>query len=100
MYVSAFEEFQNALYIYIDLGSQGALTADLQDFVLSEIETQLRTKHGVDVHERNLFKVFITARFSDFNAEFTAHCERRISHFTNKNLFNSWTKRFVAEIAT
>jgi GTPase SAR1 family protein len=51
MYVSAFEEFQNALYIYIDLGSQGALTANLQDFVLSEIETQLRTKHGVDVHE-------------------------------------------------
>jgi GTPase SAR1 family protein len=51
MYVSAFEEFQKALYIYIDLGSQGALTTDLQDFVLTEIEDQLSVKYGIDLQE-------------------------------------------------
>ncbi len=56
MYVSAFEEFQNALYIYIDLGSQGALTTDLQDFVLTEIEDQLNVKYGVDILEATFVK--------------------------------------------
>ena len=51
MYVSAFEEFRNALYIYIDFGSQGALTESLRDFVLNELERQLLARHEIDVHE-------------------------------------------------
>lgn len=51
MYVSAFEEFQNAIYIYIDLGSQGALSLDLRDFVLEEIEIQLYELYEIDVRE-------------------------------------------------
>lgn len=53
MYVSAFEEFKSALYIYIDLGSQGALSTNLQDFVLTEIEDQLHKKHNFDGYEKN-----------------------------------------------
>ena len=48
IYISAFEEFQNAVYIYIDLGSQGALSSDLTDFVLSEIESQLYNRYQID----------------------------------------------------
>ena len=51
MYVSAFAEFTHALYIYIDFGSQGALTASLKGFVLNAIEQQLLTNHNIDVHE-------------------------------------------------
>ena len=51
MYISAFEEFQNATSIYIDLGSQGALSVNLTDFVLAEIETQLYDRYEIDVHE-------------------------------------------------
>ena len=51
MYVSAFEEFRNALYIYIDFGSQGALTESLRGFVLNELERQLLTRHEIDVYE-------------------------------------------------
>ena len=51
MYVSAFEEFRNALYIYIDFGSQGALASSLNGFVLNEIERQLLTDHSIDVQE-------------------------------------------------
>ena len=51
MHVSAYEEFQDALYVYIDLGSQGALTRDLTSFVLDEIEKQLYDNYNVDVIE-------------------------------------------------
>ena len=51
MYISAYEEFQNAIYIYIDLGSQGALSAHSIDFVLAEIETQLYDCYQIDVYE-------------------------------------------------
>ena len=51
IYISAFKEFQNAIYIYIDLGSQGALSANLNEFVLAEIETQLYSRYQIDVHE-------------------------------------------------
>ncbi|MFQ5681911.1 MAG: hypothetical protein ACE5HC_01440 [Candidatus Binatia bacterium] len=51
MYVSAFEEFQRAIYVYIDLGSQAALELDLRDFVLSEIERQLIDRYKVNVRE-------------------------------------------------
>lgn len=51
VYVSAFEEFQEALYIYIDLGSKGALASNLNDFVLNEVEHQLQDKYNVDIYE-------------------------------------------------
>lgn len=51
VYNSAYEEFKNSLYIYIDLGSKGALTADLKTFVLEEIERQLFSVYDVDLHE-------------------------------------------------
>ena len=51
VYVSAFEEFRNAIYIYIDLGSRGALTSQLNTFVLTEIEQQLLGRYKIDVLE-------------------------------------------------
>ena len=53
MYNSAHEEFKNAIYIYIDLGSKAALAHDLKSFVLNEIEAQLHDKYNIDV---NAFK--------------------------------------------
>lgn len=53
MYNSAHEEFKNAIYIYIDLGSKAALAQDLKTFVLNEIEAQLHEKYNIDV---NAFK--------------------------------------------
>jgi GTPase SAR1 family protein len=56
MYVSAFEEFQRAAYIYIDLGSQAALDSDLKAFVMSEIEAQLLKRYAVNVYEDSFVK--------------------------------------------
>ncbi len=56
MYVSAFEEFHQSIYIYIDLGSQGALSTDLKDFILTEIEGQLLNRYNIDIHEYSFIK--------------------------------------------
>lgn len=51
VYNSAYEEFKSSLYIYIDLGSKGALTSDLKNFVVDEISRQLFDKYDVDLNE-------------------------------------------------
>jgi len=56
MYVSAYEEFKGALYLYLDLGSRGALATSLNDFVLSEISRQLYDQYKVDVDESSFVK--------------------------------------------
>lgn len=56
MYNSAHEEFKNAIYIYIDLGSNAALSDDLKAFVLKEIENQLYEKYEIDVNSFKFIK--------------------------------------------
>ena len=56
VYISAFEEFQDAVYIYIDLGSRGALATDLSEFALAEMEEQLYNNYGVDVYEASFVR--------------------------------------------
>ena len=51
MLLRASREFQNSINIYIDLGSKAALEADLQKFVLNEIDRQLASKYGVHVRD-------------------------------------------------
>jgi hypothetical protein len=49
--VEAPSVFANAITLYIDLGSQAALSVDLRLFILLEIERQLRDDYQIDVHE-------------------------------------------------
>ncbi|PXF28643.1 hypothetical protein WH50_25220 [Pokkaliibacter plantistimulans] len=56
MYRSAYQEFRNAIYIYIDLGSKAALTDDLKAFILDEIENQLYNKYEKDTYDHNFIK--------------------------------------------
>ena len=65
-YVSAFEEFQKAIYIYIDFGSKGALAQDLEGFVLAEIEKQLYWDHKVDVDESSFVHGIYNSEISRF----------------------------------
>lgn len=51
MYVSAYDEFQRALYIYVDLGRTGALSSDLKNLVLEQVEKILLEEYGVDIFE-------------------------------------------------
>jgi len=51
--VDAKEVFDNAISLYIDFGSQAALSPSLRDFVLTEINRQLLIDHKVDIQARN-----------------------------------------------
>lgn len=56
IYNSAYEEFQNAIYIYIDLGSKAALSDDIKVFILNEIERQLYDKYDIDTKDYHFIK--------------------------------------------
>lgn len=51
IYVRAAEEMRNAIFLYIDLGSQANLGQDIHDFLIDEIERQLIESHSVDLFE-------------------------------------------------
>lgn len=52
----AYEEFQNALYIYIDLGRQATLAPSLKTHIINEIENQLFERYGIDIHEDSFIR--------------------------------------------
>lgn len=51
IYVRAEDEMRNAIFVYIDLGSQANLGQDIQDFLITDIERQLLENHNVDLFE-------------------------------------------------
>jgi GTPase SAR1 family protein len=56
IYVRAAAEFGKSIYVYIDLGSQGALENDLKDFVLDEIERQLFSRYAIDIQQKEFVR--------------------------------------------
>ena len=51
IYSSAYKEFKDAIYLYIDLGSKATLAENLQKFIISEMEEQLLEKYHTDISE-------------------------------------------------
>lgn len=51
IYVKAEDEMRNAIFVYIDLGSQANLGQDIQHFLIEDIERQLLENHAVDLLE-------------------------------------------------
>ncbi|WP_311276889.1 AAA family ATPase [Methylobacterium sp. WCS2018Hpa-22] len=92
IYVSAYEEFKNAVYLYIDLGSRGALNKDLVEFVLSEIEDQLLNSYDVDVHESSFVKGVYNLEISRFRKGIYGSLEQ-----TNPTLFEEKLLGLLAE---
>jgi len=48
--------FENAITIYIDLGSSGILAMDLREFILDDVIRQLRELYSVDIYQRNFVR--------------------------------------------
>lgn len=67
MYTTAYQEFKNALYIYIDLGSKASLSQNLNNFILHEIEEQLDNKYEVDVNDIGFIKGVYAQKISKFS---------------------------------
>ena len=56
MHVSAYAEFQHAIYAYVNLGRKGALTQSVPDLVLTQIETALIDVYDIDIMESSFVK--------------------------------------------
>lgn len=67
MYSSEYEEFKNAIYLYIDLGSQATLTDNLNNFVLDEIIQQLKNKYVTNIYEDKFVKGVYSREIIDFS---------------------------------
>ena len=55
-YLDAKEEFENSIYLYIDLGFSGTLTDNLKAFVMQEIEEQLLNNYEIDIYASNFIQ--------------------------------------------
>ncbi|MBP2461425.1 MULTISPECIES: hypothetical protein [unclassified Rhizobium] len=56
MYVSAYSEFQHAIYAYVNLGRKGALSSSVRELVLDQIEEALERKYDIDVGSNNFVR--------------------------------------------
>ena len=67
IYVSAFEEFKRALYLYIDLGSKATLTDNLSNYILDEIYRQLDDKYNFNINDLKFLKGTYASEISKFS---------------------------------
>lgn len=56
IFVTAAQEMENAMFLYLDLGSTASLGQAIQSFLLGELERQLLIDHKVDIHEDNFVR--------------------------------------------
>ncbi|WP_205729160.1 P-loop NTPase family protein [Ferrimonas sediminicola] len=63
-YNSAFAEFRDSIFVYINLGAKAILNQALRNVVLNEIETQLYDKYDVDINELPFVKGVYHKKFS------------------------------------
>lgn len=56
MTIGAAEQFQNAITLHLNLGTQAALAMDLRMYVIDEIERKLRDEYQIDIEEWNIVR--------------------------------------------
>jgi len=67
MYVSAFAEFQHAIYAYVNLGRQGALSQSINELVLDQIEQALIDKYDIDIIEASFVRAIYKKEIGRFD---------------------------------
>jgi hypothetical protein len=70
MYVSAFTEFRNAVYVYVNLGRRGAFAESIMDLTLDQIEKSLIQNHAIDIKEASFVKSVYKDEIKRFERSF------------------------------
>ncbi|HEP6274172.1 P-loop NTPase fold protein [Burkholderia vietnamiensis] len=65
--VDASSQFERAIFIYFDLGSQGALSSSVRDALLTQIENTLRADHGINLQDLKLLEKVYKSELADFD---------------------------------
>lgn len=60
-------EFKNSIDIYINLGAEGALTENLRNYVIREIENQIYTKYDIDFNDFSIIKGIYASEIKRFD---------------------------------
>ncbi|MYM30335.1 hypothetical protein GTP58_18550 [Duganella sp. CY15W] len=68
--ITAKREFGNAIFIYFDLGSQGALATSTRSALLKEIEKTLKNTYNVNIFEKSLVEKIYKDQLTDFDEGF------------------------------
>src|SRR5688500_11228068 len=55
--VEAETELKNAITLYINLGSEATLAVNLSNYILSQIQEQLREDYAIDVDDNKFVRV-------------------------------------------
>jgi len=66
--IEAADTFEDTLVFYIDFGTQPTLEKDIEHFIYTEIQSQLKDKHGIDIYARNFIRAVLhldIQRFED-----------------------------------
>lgn len=67
VYNKAHSEFKNSIDIYINLGSDGALTDDLKKFVIRTIEHQLYENHDINLYDFDMMRGIYASEIKRFD---------------------------------
>lgn len=72
---SAQDEFKNAIYVYIDLGSNASLNTDIEEYIQAEIENQLLSKYDVDIQAYSFIHGVYDSEIRRFSCGLWGDCQ-------------------------
>jgi hypothetical protein len=67
IHVDAKEVFDKSIVLYVDFGSQSTLRAEIDEYVISEIEGQLLENYNIDIQERNFVEAVHNGALNRFD---------------------------------
>ena len=92
-YSSAYKEFKDAIYIYIDLGSNAILSGkSLHDYIIEDIKDQLYKKYEIDIDEEKFIKRSLKDEISKFDKGIFGKYKQTLKNIM-KNLMNYSKKK-------
>jgi hypothetical protein len=68
IFEGAKEVFQNAIYIYVNLGARGTLNPDIRKVILNDTERQLLQRYHIDVNEVTFLRGAYASEISRFRS--------------------------------
>jgi hypothetical protein len=66
MYKDAKKVFENAVYVYVNLGEKGTLNPDIRNVIIKEAENQLLKRYGIDIREARFLRGTYAAEIERF----------------------------------
>ena len=67
IHVDAKEVFDKSIVLYVDFGAQSTLRAEINEFIISEMENQLLSNYDIDIRERSFVEAVHNGALNRFD---------------------------------